>query len=92
LSCAEWVHEREVAALAMDNFSIDVLPTKTPGANIPFHCVAIRDMGMTLGEMFNLENLAADCQADGVWDFMFCAPGMKISNSAGSPVTPMALK
>jgi len=92
LSCAEWMHGREVAALAMDNFSIDVLPTITPGANIPFHCVAIRDMGLTLGEMFNLEELATDCDGDGVWEFMFCAPGLKISNSAGSPVTPMAIK
>ena len=28
-------------------------------------------MGLTLGEMFDLEALAADCAADGVWEFLF---------------------
>jgi kynurenine formamidase len=90
VECAEWMHERSIAAVAMDNFSIDVLPGK--GTRIPFHKVAIRDMGMTLGEMFNLEELAADCEADGVWEFLLTATGLKISNSVGSPVTPMAIK
>jgi kynurenine formamidase len=91
VECAQWMHEHEVAAVAMDNFSVDVLPA-TRGTLIPFHKVAIRDMGMTLGEMFNLEHLAEDCDQDGRWDFFFTGTGLKISNSVGSPVTPLALK
>ncbi len=49
-------------------------------------------MGLTLGEMFNLEQLAADCEEDGVWDFFFCAPGLKVTGGVGSPITPIALK
>jgi hypothetical protein len=30
-------------------------------------------MGMTLGEMFDLEALAEDCEADGVWECFFRA-------------------
>ncbi|HEX4217510.1 MAG TPA: cyclase family protein [Acidimicrobiales bacterium] len=92
VASAEWLHEREVAAVALDNWACEVWPSRIPGANIPFHQVAIRDMGLTLGEMFNFEGLAADCEADGVWECLFCAPGLKVTGSVGSPITPMALK
>ena len=89
---AEWFYDREVAALCMDNWACEVWPCPVRGAAIPFHQVAIRDMGLTLGEMFNLEALADDCEADGVWECLFCAPGLKVTGSVGSPITPMALK
>lgn len=92
LDTCQWLYEREVAALAVDNHSGEVWPSPVPGATIPFHQVVIRDMGLTLGEMFNLEELAADCEADGVWEFLFCGPGLKVTNSAGSPITPIVLK
>jgi kynurenine formamidase len=92
VASAEWLHEREVAAVAVDNWACEVWPSPIKGSVIPFHMVAIRDMGLTLGEMFNLEALAADCEQDGVWEFLFCAPGLKVTASVGSPITPMALK
>ncbi|WP_231611038.1 cyclase family protein, partial [Rhodococcus sp. CX] len=92
LDTCQWLYDREVAALAIDNHSGEVWPSPVPGATIPFHQVVIRDMGLTLGEMFNLEELAEDCEADGVWEFFFCAPGLKVTNSAGSPVTPIVVK
>jgi kynurenine formamidase len=92
LDSCRWLHEREVAALALDNWACEVWPSPIPGANIPFHQVAIRDMGLTLGEMFDLEQLAADCEDDGVSEFLFCAPGLKVTGGVGSPITPIALK
>ncbi|MGW5658034.1 cyclase family protein [Streptomyces humi] len=92
LDTCGWLHEREVAALAVDNHSGEVWPSPVEGATIPFHQVVIRDMGLTLGEMFNFEDLAADCEEDGVWECLFCAPGLKVTGSVGSPITPIALK
>jgi kynurenine formamidase len=92
LDSCRWLYQREVAALALDNWACEVWPSPIAGSNIPFHQVAIRDMGLTLGEMFNFEGLAADCEQDGVWDCLFCAPGLKVTGSVGSPITPMALK
>jgi kynurenine formamidase len=92
LSTAEWLYERQVAAVALDNWAVEVWPSKIEGSTIPFHMVAIRDMGLTLGEMFNLEELSTDCSKDGVWEFLFTGGGLKISNSAGSPATPLVLK
>jgi kynurenine formamidase len=87
-----WLREREVAAVAFDNYACEVWPSPIPGAMAPFHQVAIRDLGLTLGEMFNFEELAADCEQDSVWEFFFCGPGLKVTGSVGSPITPMVIK
>jgi kynurenine formamidase len=90
--CCEWLHEREVAAILSDNWAIEVLPGENPDAVLQIHCVLIRDMGMSLGEILDLEELAADCAADGVWEFFFCAPPLKVTNAVGSPINPLAIK
>jgi kynurenine formamidase len=92
LSTLEWLHDREVAALAADQWSVEKQPSSVDGSAVPFHLVAVRDMGLTLGEMFNLEELAADCDEDGVFEFFFSGTGLKIASSSGSPVTPIAIK
>lgn len=92
LSCCEWLHEREVAAIAMDNVAIEVLPSEIDGIETPLHAVLIRDMGLTLGEMFQLEDLAADCEQDGVWEFLFAGPPLKFTSAVGSPLSPLAFK
>jgi kynurenine formamidase len=90
LSCMEWLYKREVAAIASDNFGVEVSP---PGpVTLVCHCILIRDMGMTLGEIFDLDELAADCESDGVWEFFFTSPPLKVQNAVGSPITPLAIK
>ena len=42
--------------------------------------------------MFDLEDLAADCAADGVWEFMFVAPPLTVTGSVGSAINPQAIK
>ena len=61
-------------------------------AGLPLHCVLIRDMGMTLGEVFDREALAADRAADGVWEFLFVATQLKVKAGVGTPITPVAIK
>ena len=87
-----WIHDREIAALALDQANGECWPTPIPGATIPFHQVAIRDIGLTLGEMFNFTDLAADCEQDGVWEFFFSATGLKVTGAVGTPLTPVAIK
>jgi kynurenine formamidase len=91
IDCARWLHSRGVAAVGSDNWAIEVIPSET-GDMLPLHCILIRDMGMPLAEILDLESLAQDCVADGVWSFMFVAPPLHISNAVGSPVTPIAVK
>ena len=90
--CCEWLHERGVAAVCSDNWAIEVLPGEVPDVVLNVHMVLIRDMGLTLGEILDFEELAADCMADGVWEFFFCAPPLKVTRGVGSPINPLAIK
>lgn len=90
--CCEWLHEREVAVVCSDNWAIEVLPGQNPEAVFNVHMVLIRDMGMTLGEILDFEELAADCAEDGVYEFLFCAPPLKVTSGVGSPINPLAIK
>jgi len=92
VACAEWLHRREVAAVACDNNAVEVLPFEDPTLPLPLHQLCLRDMGLTLGEMFDLEALAADCAADGTWECLFTAPPLKVTGAVGSPLNPLAVK
>jgi kynurenine formamidase len=84
-----WLHERDVAMVALDNVAAEVLPAE--GA-LPFHVGAIRDLGLLIGELFDLEALAADCAADGVYEMFFAASVLPVVNGVGSPLNPIVIK
>ncbi len=92
LACCDWLHDHDVAAVASDNWAIEVLPGEVDTELLPVHMVLIRDMGMTLGEILDFEELASDCEADGVWEFLLTAPPIKFTNAVGSPINPLAIK
>ena len=92
LACCEWLHSRDVAVVASDNWAIEVLPGEIDTELLPVHMVLIRDMGMTLGEILDLDELATDCEADGVWEFFLTAPPIKFTAAVGSPINPLAIK
>jgi kynurenine formamidase len=92
MDCIEWLHNHEVSAVCSDNWAIEVLPGEYDDQLLTVHMVLIRDMGMTLGEILDFEELSADCQADGVYEFFFCAPPIKFTNAVGSPINPLAIK
>lgn len=42
--------------------------------------------------MFDFEDLAEDCAADGVYECMFVACPLNIPGGVGSPLNPIAVK
>jgi kynurenine formamidase len=92
--CAGWLHDHSVAAIAADNLAVEIIPPGMAKSEmpLPFHMLALRDMGCPLGEMFHLEALAQDCAADGQYTFLLSAPPLAITGAFGSPVNPLALK
>lgn len=92
IACAAWLHAHQIAAIASDTSSVEVIPFEDPNSPLPLHLVCLRDMGLTLGEMFDLESLADDCAADGVWEFFFTAAPLRITGGVGSPINPLAIK
>jgi kynurenine formamidase len=88
---AEWLHERQVAAVAADNSMVEASGV-LEGVAIPFHMLALCNLGIHLGEFWYLEELADDCARDGVFEFMLVAQGLPIVGGTGTPVNPLALK
>jgi kynurenine formamidase len=93
-TCAEWVHDHSLAAVCADNLAVEIMSPEGLGSDVPLalHMLCLRDMGCPLGEMFNLDALAADCAADGRYAFLLAAPPIAFTNGFGSPVNPLALK
>lgn len=92
--CAEWIYDRDVAAVASDNLAVEII---TAGMvqeymPLPFHMLTLRDMGCPLGEMFHFEALSKDCANDGQYTFLLSAPPLPVTGAFGSPVNPLALK
>jgi kynurenine formamidase len=86
-----WIHDHEIAAIAVDNWACEALPSGT-SLFLPVHAVAIVYMGLLIGEIFDLDALAEDCSRDGVYEFLFCGPPLPFLGAVGSPVNPIVVK
>ena len=71
---------------------VEVRPSEMPVFRSPFHACAIPNMGLTLGEIFYLEDLAKDCAGDGRYAFLLVAPPLPVTGGVGTPINPYALK
>jgi len=89
---ADWIYEKEIAAICCDTWGCEVRPNETKDASQPWHWVVIPMIGITMGEIFYLKELAEDCAKDGVYEFLFTAPPLPITKGVGSPINPMAVK
>ena len=87
-----WCHERQISAICSDTWGVEVRPNETTEVNQPWHWVVIPAMGLTMGEMFYLKELAEDCANDKVYEFFFCGPPLVITGGTGSPINPQAIK
>jgi kynurenine formamidase len=89
----DWIHRHQIASLASDTWGCEVRPNESEeGINQPWHWITIPIMGLTMGEIFYVADLAADCAQDKVYEFMFVAPAIPITGAVGSPVNPLAIK
>jgi kynurenine formamidase len=89
---AGWLHRSEIAAIATDTWGFEVRPNEFENAFQPLHQVVIPNLGLLIGEMWDLDALAEDCAADGVYEFLLAAPPLKITGAVGAPLNPVAVK
>jgi kynurenine formamidase len=92
MQTVEWFHAREVAAVATDNLSFEVYPCEIEALQLPVHMLHIVEMGLTQGQNFDLEALAADCADDGRYEFLLVAAPEPFVAACGGPVVPVAVK
>ena len=56
------------------------------------HTVLLPMLGLPLGEMFFLDDLADDCAADGKYEFMFTSAPLNLPHGVASPPNALAIK
>ncbi|MGA1835886.1 cyclase family protein [Herbiconiux sp. 11R-BC] len=88
---AGWLHRTGIAAIATDTWGFEVRPNEFDLAFQPLHQVAIPNIGLTIGEMWDLEELARRCQELARYDFLLSAPPLPITGAVGSPINPVAV-
>lgn len=87
----EWIRSHDVAAVATDSIVFEVYPPEFPDIMLPVHMILIRDVGLTQGQNFDLEELAAVCHAAGQYDFLLVANPLPFTGAVGGPVAPTAI-
>lgn len=90
--CLLWLHERSCAAVCADTHAVDRVPHVDSSLPYPLHSIGIVHMGLLLGEMFYLEQLAEFAARDGKYDCLLAAPPIGIVGAFGAPVNPVALR
>jgi kynurenine formamidase len=88
----DWIHEREIAAVATDTWGAEVRPNEFPDAFQPWHQVVIPHVGLYVGEMFDLDALAARCAQDGAYECLLVAAPLAVKGGVGAPVHPVAVR
>ena len=87
-----WLRDHDIAAVATDTLVFEVWPPEHPAVLLPVHLLHLVDMGMPQGQLWALDDLAADCAADRQYDFLLCATPLPLTRSVGGAVAPTAVK
>ncbi|WP_448641622.1 cyclase family protein [Geodermatophilus sp. URMC 63] len=87
-----WFQDMEIPNLTTDTIANEVTYDPNNGTALPLHCALMRNLGVTLSEIADLEELAEDCAGDGQYTFLYAAAPLKIHQATGAPVNPLAVK
>jgi kynurenine formamidase len=88
----DWISRSDIVALCSDNIAIETLRMEEGSMSpaLPIHDLCLFKLGIHLGELWYLEELALWLRAHKRSAFMLTAPPLRLPGSVGSPVTPIA--
>ena len=90
----EWIADAQIAALVADNYAVEGLLGKDRDPSrhsfLPLHHLCLFKLGVPLGEMWYLHELASWLRDRGRSRFLLTAPPLRLPGAVGSPVTPIA--
>jgi kynurenine formamidase len=89
-ACLPLFHERGIAVLGSDTGN-DVRPAHYTKVTQPIHQVGITAMGLWILDNANLEDVAEACRQRNRWEFMLSIGPLRLHNTTGSPVNPIAV-
>ncbi len=91
ITTAGWLHRSEIAAIATDTWGFEVRPNEFHDSFQPLHQIVIPNMGLTVGEMWDLEGIGQACAERGRYEFLLCAQPLPVTGAVGSPLNPIAI-
>jgi kynurenine formamidase len=91
----EYLWNSHAAAIASDTYAVEAFPADRSPQAYPFgflHNMLIGQLGLALGELWWLADLAADCAADGVHEMFLVSAPLNAPGGIGSPANAVAIK
>ena len=89
-----WIDESGLVALCSDNLAVETLDRAwdEPGQEtiLPIHELCLFKLGIHLGELWHLADLADWLRAHERSAFLLTAPPLRLAGAVGSPTTPIA--
>jgi len=93
-SLREWIADSQISALVADNYAVEGLVgrDRDPSRHsfLPIHHLCLFRLGVPLGEMWYLHELASWLREHGRSRFLLTAPPLRLPGAVGSPLTPVA--
>jgi len=90
----EWIADSRIAGLVSDNYAVEGMLGKDKHPHrhsfLPIHHLCLFRLGVPLGEMWYLHELATWLREHGRSRFLLTAPPLRLPGIVGSPVTPIA--
>ena len=90
----QWITEAGFASLIADNYGVEAVPSRPGGptahAGLPLHQHCLFKLGVNLGEMWYLTELATWLRQHKRNRFLLTAPPLRLTGAVGSPATPIA--
>jgi len=92
-SLLRWIADSQISALIADNYAVEGLLGKDKDASrhsfLPIHHLCLFKLGVPLGELWYLHELAVWLRANGRSRFLLTAPPLRLPGIVGSPLTPI---
>ena len=90
----EWITESQISALISDNYAVEGMLGRDRDESrhslLPIHHLCLFKLGIPLGELFYLHELAAWLREHDRSRFLLTAPPLNLPGTQGSPLTPVA--
>ena len=89
----QWITDSGIAALCADNYAVEAYPAEVCEGRkslLPLHHHCLFKLGLPLGELWYLRDLAAWLHAHGRSRCLLTAPPLRLPGAVGSPATPIA--
>ncbi|MGO9856060.1 MAG: cyclase family protein [Acidimicrobiales bacterium] len=93
-SLLQWITESQIAALVADNYAVEGLVGRDRDESrhslLPIHHLCLFKLGVPLGELWYLHELATWLRDHERSRFLLTAPPLRLPGVVGSPLTPVA--